>query len=137
VERALAVGPPDVPPLAGTRTATVLLTIFAVVIAVGLSGRPIQTDRTRTPLPALAHLVEPLPRLRIDPNAATEAELMLLPAIGPVLAGNIIESRENDGPFLAAEDLDRVHRIGPKTIDKIRPFIALPPAEPEATTPDR
>lgn len=129
LERALAVGPPDVPPAAGIRTTMLLLSVFAIVIIVSLSGRPIVTHGERAPI-SRAHLIEPLPDLRIDPNAATEAELMLLPAIGPVLARNIIESREIDGPFLIAEDLDRVHRIGPKTIEKLRPFITLPAADP-------
>ena len=62
---------------------------------------------------------EELPRLlcgaRIDVNRATEAELVLLPGIGPSRAKRIAESREEEGPFRDAEDLTRVRGIGDKT----------------------
>jgi hypothetical protein len=67
--------------------------------------------------------------LRIDPNTAREEELMLLPGIGPILAANIVECRENapvKPAFRHAEDLDSVPRIGPKTVAKLRPYLTFP-----------
>jgi competence ComEA-like helix-hairpin-helix protein len=66
---------------------------------------------------------------RLDVNTATEAELALLPGIGEVRARWIVESRARDGPFPDAESLDRVHGIGPKTVDLLRPWIAASVAE--------
>lgn len=66
---------------------------------------------------------------RLDVNAATEAELTLLPGIGEVRARRIVESRARDGPFPDAESLDRVHGIGPKTVDLLRPWIVAGGAE--------
>jgi competence protein ComEA len=65
----------------------------------------------------------------LDPNVATKDELMLLPRIGPVLADAIINYREANGPgpaFLCAEDLDNVHRIGPVTVEQLRPLLCFP-----------
>lgn len=66
--------------------------------------------------------------LRIDPNTATADELMLLPGIGPALSSYIVEFRESSlrqPAFLAADDLDGVHRIGPVTVEKLRPFLTF------------
>lgn len=66
--------------------------------------------------------------LRIDPNTATTDELMLLPGIGPALSSYIVEFRESSArqpAFLAAEDLDGVHRIGPLTVEKLRPLLTF------------
>jgi competence ComEA-like helix-hairpin-helix protein len=72
-------------------------------------------------------------RLRLNPNTATPAELQLLPRIGPKLAENIVAFRDSqtDRPaFGTAEDLDRVKRIGPVTVELLRPHLIFP-ASPE------
>jgi competence ComEA-like helix-hairpin-helix protein len=61
--------------------------------------------------------------VRIRINAATAAELDLLPGIGPALAARIIESRRADGPFSEPEDLERVRGIGPKTVERLVPYV--------------
>lgn len=63
--------------------------------------------------------------LRIDPNTATQAELALLPGVGPTLAENIRAARRARR-FRTVEDLDAVPRIGPKTIERLRPALNLP-----------
>jgi competence protein ComEA len=60
----------------------------------------------------------------IDVNAAPAEELQRLPGVGPVIAQNIITAR-TDKPFTSANDLDRVKGIGPKTLDKLRPFVVV------------
>ncbi len=58
----------------------------------------------------------------INVNTATEAELMQLPSIGPVMAQKIIEARGKE-PFKVPDDLRRVKGIGVKIMDSIRPFV--------------
>ena len=71
----------------------------------------------------------PLRPASIDVDRASEAELLRLPGIGPALAGRIVAERAAGGPFGGPDGLLRVHGIGPKTLEKIRPFLT------PATTP--
>lgn len=56
-------------------------------------------------------------------NTATQAQIELLPGIGPALASRIIEHRTKNGPFKSITDLDAVSGIGPKMIDKLKPLV--------------
>lgn len=60
---------------------------------------------------------------QVDVNTAGMEELSQLPGIGPALAQRIIESREADGPFLSPDDLQRVRDIGPKKMERLRPYL--------------
>jgi competence protein ComEA len=67
---------------------------------------------------------EPLStRFQIDVNDAEEPELLQLPGVGPKMAARIVESRRTAGPFIDPADLRRVRGIGPKTLEKIRPYL--------------
>ena len=59
----------------------------------------------------------------IDPNAAGRAEWDRLPGIGPVTAIAIVEHRASHGPFRGPEDLLGVRGIGPRTLEKLGPFL--------------
>jgi competence protein ComEA len=61
----------------------------------------------------------------IDLNTATEAELELLPAIGPALARRIVEFRGAHGGFKSVEELDGVSGIGPAILAKVRPLVTV------------
>jgi competence protein ComEA len=63
--------------------------------------------------------------LRIDPNRASPEDLDALPRVGPGLAKRIAEDRDRRGPFRSVEALRRVRGIGPKTLDRLRPFLAV------------
>ncbi|HND50917.1 MAG TPA: helix-hairpin-helix domain-containing protein [Pirellulaceae bacterium] len=65
----------------------------------------------------------PPPEFSIDLNSAEWTELALLPGIGEKLAKRIVESREQDGPFARPEQLRRVRGIGPRTWEKLQPFL--------------
>ena len=61
----------------------------------------------------------------IDLNDATVQELETLPGIGPVMAGRIVSHRETNGPFASVDDVVNVPGIGPKTLESIRPLVAV------------
>ncbi len=99
--------------------------------AVPGNGEPLILERRSTP-PVAA----PYPRAAgagkklqpgdkpINVNTATVEQLQQLPGIGPVTAQSIVNARV-DKPYKSVADLDRVKGIGPKTLDKIRPFVVL------------
>jgi competence protein ComEA len=60
---------------------------------------------------------------RIDVNMAAWVEWIQLPGIGEVLARRIVDDREMNGPFKSVDDLQRVKGIGPKTVEKLRPWL--------------
>jgi competence protein ComEA len=79
----------------------------------GLHGNFIEIDRA-----------EPLScRFSVDINAAELPELMQLPGIGQALGQRIVESRRTAGPFADHADLRRVRGIGPKTLQRIHPYL--------------
>lgn len=67
----------------------------------------------------------------VELNTATTSELQSISGIGPVLAARIIAGR----PYRSVEDLLRVVGIGPKLLEKIRPYVvvATAPQPPEQT----
>ncbi|MDB5390358.1 MAG: hypothetical protein JWM11_6004 [Planctomycetaceae bacterium] len=67
---------------------------------------------------------------QLDINRAEWIEWTLLEGIGEKLAQRIVTFREEHGKFAAIEDLRRVPGIGPKTFERIRPWLTV------ATTPD-
>lgn len=71
--------------------------------------------------PAASSPAASSPRL-IDINSATQAQLELLPRIGPALAQRIIEERTRNGPFRSLRDLERVRGIGEKTVEALSPY---------------
>lgn len=66
---------------------------------------------------------------RLDLDRAETADWERLPGIGPALAARIVADRETRGPFGGPEGLLRVRGIGPRTLDRIRPFIRSAPAD--------
>ena len=62
-------------------------------------------------------------RFVVDINRAGWPELAQLPGIGQTLAQRIVASREERGPFVDHDDLRRVRGIGPKTLEKMRPYL--------------
>lgn len=62
------------------------------------------------------------PGLRIDVNSAEEAQLDLLPGIGPRLAARIVEERRTQGSFASLDELVRVAGLGPRLVERLRPY---------------
>ncbi len=62
----------------------------------------------------------------VDINSASAEELAAaLPGIGPSKAQGIVRWRELHGPFRTVDQLLEVSGIGPRTLEKIRPFVRL------------
>ncbi len=105
------------------RAALALLLLFALAAAGLISvetGRTLSEFREESPV---------LLRAQLDPNSATERELQCLPGIGPRLAAAIVAYRASCGQtpaYQSIDDLDRVPRIGPRLIARLRPWLALP-----------
>jgi competence protein ComEA len=62
--------------------------------------------------------------LRLDPNRADARALEVLPGIGPSRAAAIVAERERR-PFRDVADLRRVPGIGPVTLRRIEPWLAV------------
>lgn len=67
------------------------------------------------------------PATPIDLNRASASELERLPGIGPTRARAIVRWREEHGGFGAVEDLLKVRGIGPATLERLRPLVAVRP----------
>ena len=115
-------GRPDRRPLLtlGDQVATAVFASLALVFMAsswlasgGLRGGLVDIDAAE-PLEAT---------FQTDINSADWTELMQLPEIGEALAKRIVESRAKEGRFTSHDDLDRVRGIGPKTLERIRPFL--------------
>ena len=91
------------------------------VVQGGLSGGLIEIDRA-APLTA---------RFQVDINAATWPELAQVPEIGEVLARRIVDARQTDGRFVDHADLLRVNGIGPRTLERMTPFLLPMPGQEE------
>lgn len=59
----------------------------------------------------------------VNVNTADEGQLALLPRVGPSTAARIVEFRDENGPFKAAEDLMLVRGIGERTFELLEGFV--------------
>ena len=58
-------------------------------------------------------------------NTASAEELESLSGIGPQMAKRIIQYREEHGNFASVDALTEVKGLGEKTLEKLKPFIAI------------
>lgn len=61
----------------------------------------------------------------VNVNTASSEELETLPGIGPARAADIIDHREQEGPFRSVQDLLQVPGIGPATLERLRDQVRL------------
>jgi competence protein ComEA len=87
----------------------------------GHRGELIEIDRAE-PLTA---------RYFVDINQAEWPEFAELPQIGETLARRIVESRLKEGAFGDHNDLMRVNGIGPRTLERVKPYLLPMPGQEE------
>jgi competence protein ComEA len=61
----------------------------------------------------------------VNVNAATAAELEILPGVGEVIAQAIVDYRTQNGPFTAVDQLLDVSGIGDATLENIRELVTV------------
>lgn len=61
----------------------------------------------------------------VDLNTADAAALESLPGVGPVTASSILAWRTANGPFASVDQLVEVDGIGPATLARLRPLVAV------------
>lgn len=99
--------------IAGVITVSLVFIIGSWFYRGGHRGHLIDVDR------ADPELVE----FQLNINEADWPELSVLPEIGETLAKRIVETRTTGGPFSGIDDLRRVRGIGPRTLERIRPYL--------------
>ena len=62
---------------------------------------------------------------RLDINLAGAEDFAQLSGLGEVLAGRIVEWREEHGAFTSVEQLLQVEGIGEAKLEQLRPYIAV------------
>jgi len=63
--------------------------------------------------------------LPLDPNRAGARELAYLPGLSAGLAAELVHERAERGPFAAVDEILRVRGIGPRRLERARPFLEL------------
>ncbi len=69
------------------------------------------------------------PVFQVELNRATWVELAQLPGLGRVLAQRIVEHRRRHGNFRSVEQLRQVRGIGPRRLQRLRPFVRVDSAD--------
>ena len=106
---------------AGSRTPYVVTADYAQVQAA-----PDAREKNMPPEPEIS---APTAEHPLNINAADEAQLDLLPEIGPVLAGRIVAYRTEHGPFARTEDLMQVEGIGEGIYGEIQDLVTVEEAQ--------
>jgi len=96
----------------------------AMTAGKSVSGTHIDSQEGRLPK-SKSDLQPKTPGRLIDPNLSSKEDLETLPGIGPVLAQRIIDYRRAHGPYKKIGDLRKVSGIGPKKLEKLRPYLVL------------
>ena len=73
---------------------------------------------------------------QININTATQAEWEALNGIGPSKAKAIVDYRTQVGGFKSVDEITNVKGIGPKTLESIRPELALGAVPPTKALPN-
>jgi len=98
---------------------------------------PVQPVQATAIIPAATSL-PPRPKIvagKVDLNAATAAQLLLLPGIGPKRAADLIAERQARGAFKDMADVGRVPGFGPATLERLAPQVLISGRAAAAPTP--
>jgi competence ComEA-like helix-hairpin-helix protein len=125
------------------RTTVGALALIAACLSLAALANIREAPRAMPPPRAERPVAMPTPQVvralrdgaRLDLNHANEGDLELLPGIGPALARRIVADRQTRGAFRSAEELARVHGIGPRTLERLRTLIQVEAQGPSTTKP--
>ena len=98
----------------------VIRSLLPLVAAVALFGPSDAEAAGRKGPPRTALPVEGVVNL----NTATEAQLLVLPGVGPAKARQIVEQRKH-AKFTSTDQIMKVKGIGKKTYRKLKPYLAV------------
>ena len=68
-------------------------------------------------------------KVGVDLNRAGKHLLSYVSGLGPQLAQNLVEYRDQNGPFQSREELKKVNRMGDKAYEQCAGFLRIPEAE--------
>jgi hypothetical protein len=108
------------------RSEQVLVVLLVLVLMAGVAYRVVGWWRQDTS--ALEAVPPPEgPIYRINVNTADAGTLSIVPGIGPVLAGRIVEVRQArpGRRFASLDELTQVRGIGEKVLARLRPYLVL------------
>lgn len=113
-----------------TRSDAAVIAVLCAILIAGVAVGYVGDGARRRPA---EHLLAKRQQLyHIDINSAEQAELELLPGIGPARANKIIAYREEYGPFASVAALKNVKGISEAVVAKLAPFAqARPEARPD------
>ena len=113
-----ATPPTDSPPRDRTHVVVVLFVLtFAILIFRGYGERYATQPTVQQP--------------SVDLNRVERTELLQIPGVGPNMADAILTHRLERGSFTSVDDLEAVHGIGGKTLDKLRNWVHVNDVEPQ------
>lgn len=124
----------------GSGNAIAVPIFLIVVTAIGQYAFTARNVRTPTPDHPGDRIDQVLDR--VDPNTAPWWELTILPGVGESTARAIVEHRRQaqiagqSRPFKVAADLEHVHGIGPKTIERLEPLLRFDADSANTSAPD-
>ena len=105
----------------GRRRELAVIIALCALIVIGAAVRWARRRAGRVPVNILRVVGEE--DLRVDLNTAGEAELRLLPGIGPKGAQEIVAWRKTHGPLRGIDDLQKaVPRLSKRRLEDIRPL---------------
>jgi uncharacterized protein len=61
----------------------------------------------------------------VEVNTASKQLLMYVSGLGPQLAGNVVDHRNQHGPFRSRDELKNVSKLGPKTFEQAAGFLRI------------
>ncbi len=73
------------------------------------------------------------PTSPININGANSDQLQQVPGIGPATATKILQMRKSYGAFKSVNDLMAIRGIGPKRLEKMRPYLTV--GKPKSPNP--
>ncbi|GAB4111173.1 MAG: hypothetical protein Kow00105_19840 [Phycisphaeraceae bacterium] len=101
---------------ASTQALVFCLTVMGAVVVFRVLTAP-------HPVSSGRGIDRPIPtHTKIDPNTDEPAMLRLLPGVGPGIAEHIVSAREDGRVFHRADDLLDVPFVGPRLVERIRPW---------------